>query len=1759
MRKALTLVLLTMCLFSAGYSAEDPARAARNIANQLASSDTPSATRGASASTRPTNSPNPSSRADSLSSPASGEAARPGTSSTGRTAVSRAQTGGRASAPAPESETPRASRSAINRTNSPLAGEDGQRNHAGRHDFPSEQNPRIFNSVDSLSSAAQPPVGGRTTTASRTAAARGQIQPMVGSAPISGALRGRSAINKNNSPLAGESRGAARSAVGGRTARSAVANAQVDINTPYGKCRASYFSCMDEFCANRDAQFRRCACSARVEGLMKFQTELEGVQNMMKDYNENLLLVGVSAEQAVAAMQASGGEDAFGEGDTGTANKNILNKLSADIDRPTKPKISEAIRIDMDMNFAMSDEWAGGQSRARELFGKDLYDFTAASCKKISADDCGANDLGMAVSAYQMSIEQDCLAVERGYGKIADNAMRGVAESGALLDEARLNADQIRNSDTASECRTKLEAQMRLPGVCGPEYELCIDVSGRFVNKGSGKPILTPDFWKIEGDAAKNVASFRRLLESKRPLVSRALAACQKDADAVWTGFADDFIGNVKVAQTRMLDFVRQDCTKLIAACYNQASAGLENISDLSLSVLAVESFASQKVICQNVTDSCQAILKSDVPDLQSIVSNQERELLRKKCLDEGKNCIMRDCIAYDGRLWLGCIPGEASNEACDANPYCRTARDNRARMIGEPDGKGGSDYTLVNEHGCLTKVRACAGESFKPTLANCGKDENDKAYRNLGFDNWTDCMNTDHVVKFIWGDWRGDWRGDWNSDKIYTSSSALRPKNSTVLNYFYHEFQAPEIAVDYIWNDETCALMGNDANCLFPNDQGFESATTQLKKDTLVAREMLKRYFIENFNYMIGSTGQRTPSEKFSDLETRLKLYLGLKGDITQFADMFGSAAKQATTLWQESCTYDYNIEDSCDNKFNNEPNDIFSQVAFPSASFLSWLAMWPKNRTCPSGRSNNQNNSNMFYSNAAYAYNQQFFLCADDDCSSGSCPGGRWGGLFDRNKAANCDPGKEYRDGDCGDCREGYYKPNAGTAACTLCNRMAADKNNEPVSSGAVDCVACKASPGQYCAGGALKPCPVGYKCPGGEASAAACLPGETSNAGSSSCRECVAGEICPGGAAPGQCPFMNEPTTNPLAAWSGSSVTYIFDLPTSPSRAASITACSRTMPCRNENDNSIGIQTCWSQSILGTNWIDTYTSSCGTTTCRTIACGQGMEKVGETCAQCPAGKYKNTIGDTACLPCADGYYSDSPGRSLCSPCPTDKICPDKASSPELCGQGNWCASNTRHPCAAGTYSAQPSRTTQCDNQCPAGYYCPPGSINGSVPGNLCKEGCYCPQGSGASADANCQNFCNAGYLCLAGSITGTGITTLSNGKTNPCGKDNYCPLATSIDTLTTERKQCDSKYTTDANDARLNGQSHPDAPPSSDTAYLESHCAIGCGQDGLYVNTLKGECVQLATDDSNCRYVKAHAVSQTQTSETASKISTCPSGCNLNRNTAGIDGCAAADLDWNMNNGKGKRTCWLAAAINVYNPTVNEANTARCDSITTTSCNAGYKFNSAGSAYNQCEICPIDTYKSAESLATACTACADGYTTNNGQGKTNQSDCIITCPAGQYVATAGHGCVAVPAGTYSSSHTVAQGSISPPPPSDPVKQCPDNCVNADQNNQTAITGCRNNNASWTVSNGAGTMSCGATAASPTCVPSGSATTQCSGHAITSCNAGYYMTGSGTAAACTAVGNGYASPQDSLTRTQCAAPTGCSNADKSACVACP
>ncbi len=97
----------------------------------------------------------------------------------------------------------------------------------------------------------------------------------------------------------------------------------------------------------------------------------------------------------------------------------------------------------------------------------------------------------------------------------------------------------------------------------------------------------------------------------------------------------------------------------------------------------------------------------------------------------------------------------------------------------------------------------------------------------------------------------------------------------------------------------------------------------------------------------------------------------------------------------------------------------------------------------------------------------------------------------------------------------------------------------------------------------------------------------------------------------------------------------------------------------------------------------------------------------------------------------------------------------------------------------------------------------------------------------------------------------------------------------------------------------------------------------------------------------------------------------------------------------------------------------------------------CPAGtHRLNPGGVAVGSCAVCGDNQYSSAG--ATYCLSC----NTDKGYGNTGSSaldhagvaSCKVTCPAGQYVQTAGGGCVSVGDGYYtSSSVTVAQNNTS------------------------------------------------------------------------------------------------------------------------------
>ena len=78
---------------------------------------------------------------------------------------------------------------------------------------------------------------------------------------------------------------------------------------------------MDEFCANKDSQLKRCACSSRINEFNSTKQNLANVEDKLLDFSQRLLTVNMDKEDALAMNQATAGELAFAAEDTSESKK----------------------------------------------------------------------------------------------------------------------------------------------------------------------------------------------------------------------------------------------------------------------------------------------------------------------------------------------------------------------------------------------------------------------------------------------------------------------------------------------------------------------------------------------------------------------------------------------------------------------------------------------------------------------------------------------------------------------------------------------------------------------------------------------------------------------------------------------------------------------------------------------------------------------------------------------------------------------------------------------------------------------------------------------------------------------------------------------------------------------------------------------------------------------------------------------------------------------------------------------------------------------------------------------------------------------------------------------------------------------------------------------------------------------------------------------------------------------------------------------
>ena len=480
----------------------------------------------------------------------------------------------------------------------------------------------------------------------------------------------------------------ARTATASRTARTPRTNARTAVParaatnttgaivTNYTKCREIFYECMDEFCANKDANLRRCACSSRYNEFNDIKKQMSDVENKMLDFNQRLLLVNMDAEDVNAINTATEGEDAFYSTRDTTTSKRALDDIAKKLNAKFGDTDSNigggglgaiSLTLNVDAAFDTVDSFMGIDTTTKS--GVALYNSALPICHDIAREVCTDEEISLAQSGYQMQIEQDCNTVKKAYQSQVDQARAKVFESGALLDMSRLDAYQTRNSDDLLTCKRKMLEMLTDTTVCGAKMEKCLDMTGRYIDPTTGAAFLSVNLADLDNmitrpganqtwTSANSSGKFITFLNDRKKYLNTATEHCEGIADTVWDAFVEDALAQIKLAQTAKLEEIRQACTKLTAECLDSAADSIENFDARALSVFGIMADKTANTMCTEVRNSCSTLLNATGGEtwetgVHEIATDKTYDAIISSCTQVGQNCIIQSCKSISGNFDL--------------------------------------------------------------------------------------------------------------------------------------------------------------------------------------------------------------------------------------------------------------------------------------------------------------------------------------------------------------------------------------------------------------------------------------------------------------------------------------------------------------------------------------------------------------------------------------------------------------------------------------------------------------------------------------------------------------------------------------------------------------------------------------------------------------------------------------------------------------------------------------------------------------------------------------------------------------------------------------------------------------------------------------------------------------------------------------------------------------------------------------------------
>ena len=276
-------------------------------------------------------------------------------------------------------------------------------------------------------------------------------------------------------------------------------------------CKAQYTQCMDNFCNVLDDNQGRCSCSKNIKNYAKTEEALKLATESLQDVAQQIQYIGLTGDEIETLFKQTEAEIAMQSASDNSQIKNDLDKirgLIVDVKTGTASSTETGLSFDLSglldfsidsTGFDLGSLFGGNQTNTSSISnqrGEQLYKTAAARCKTAVLTDCQAQgvDISLLTNSYDLEIDKQCVAYERQLTDTNDEMVRTVRNAKTVLQKARLMVAQQKNAYDLRGCINALDSCMQDDFVCGTDYELCLDPTGKYIVNGEVVIGSTPGF-----------------------------------------------------------------------------------------------------------------------------------------------------------------------------------------------------------------------------------------------------------------------------------------------------------------------------------------------------------------------------------------------------------------------------------------------------------------------------------------------------------------------------------------------------------------------------------------------------------------------------------------------------------------------------------------------------------------------------------------------------------------------------------------------------------------------------------------------------------------------------------------------------------------------------------------------------------------------------------------------------------------------------------------------------------------------------------------------------------------------------------------------------------------------------------------------------------------------------------------------------------------------------------------------------------------